>query len=171
MTGILRTLRLLAIVVWVGGLIFFAFVEAPTAFRVMGTNQQFAQLIGGSLDTLNMFGTTCGFVFLLSTIGLWYRMGSKGRRLLIAEALLIILMITGTQIVQRNIVPAMERDRAAAGGDINAVPADNAARIDFDRLHHLSERVEGAVLLFGLGVVLVLAAEDQRNERTTATKR
>src|SRR5438477_4225701 len=33
---LLRALRLLAMVVWVGGLIFFAFVEAPTAFHVMG---------------------------------------------------------------------------------------------------------------------------------------
>ena len=171
MTGFLRALRLLAIVVWVGGLIFFAFVEAPTAFHVMGTNQQFALLIGESLDTLNGFGITCGFAFLLSTIGLWYRTDPKGRRLLLTEAVLIILMITATQIVQRNIVPAMERDRAAAGGDINAVPTDNAARIDFDRLHHLSEKVEGAILLFGLCVVFVMAAEDQRSERVPPARR
>jgi uncharacterized membrane protein len=171
MTGILRALRLLAIVVWVGGLIFFAFVEAPTAFRVMGTNRQFALLIGGSLDTLNMFGTSCGFVFLLSTIGLWFRTDPRGRRLLITEALLIILMITATQIVQRNIVPAMEVDRAAAGGDINAVPKDNAARIDFDRLHELSEKVEGAALFLGLGVVLVMAAEDARRLPPAAATR
>ena len=39
MNVFLRALRLLAIVIWVGGLIFFAFVEAPTAFKVMGTNR------------------------------------------------------------------------------------------------------------------------------------
>ena len=37
MNFLLRPLRLLGMVVWVGGLIFFAFVEAPTAFHVMGT--------------------------------------------------------------------------------------------------------------------------------------
>jgi uncharacterized membrane protein len=171
MTGILRALRLLAMVVWVGGLIFFAFVEAPTAFHVMGTNQQFAQLIGGSLEALNQFGIICGFAFLLSTIGLWYRTDPKGRRLLLVQAALIILMITGTQIVQRSIVPAMERDRAAAGGDINAVPKDNAARVDFDRLHHLSENVEGMVLFLGIGVVLVMSVEVSRSDRGTAATR
>jgi putative copper export protein len=170
MSAILRTLRLLAIVVWVGGLIFFAFVEAPTAFRVMGTNGQFALLIGGSLDTLNMFGTTCGFVFLLATIGLWFRTDPRARRLLLVETLLIILMITATQTVQRSIVPRMESDRAAAGGDINSVPKDNAARVDFDRRHELSEKVEGSALFLGLGVVLVMAAEDSRRLPPGATR-
>ena len=49
MTFFLRALRLLSIVVWVGGLIFFAFaIEAPTAFHVMGTSLQFALLIGAA---------------------------------------------------------------------------------------------------------------------------
>ena len=43
-------------VVWVGGLIFFAFVVAPTAFHVMGTTRQFAVLIDGSLYQLNRLG-------------------------------------------------------------------------------------------------------------------
>ena len=49
----------------------------------------------------------------------------------------------------------MERDRAAAGGDIAAVPANNPARIDFDRLHGLSENFEGSALFLGLGVILL----------------
>jgi hypothetical protein len=61
----------------------------------------------------------------------------------------------------------MERDRAAAGGDIAAVPASNPARIDFDRLHALSEKFEGSALFLGLGVVLLMAAEPagQRHPR------
>jgi putative copper export protein len=171
MTAILRALRLLAVVVWVGGLIFFAFVEAPTAFRVMGTNRQFAQLIGGSLDTLNVAGTASGFVFLLATIGLWFRTDPRGRRLLLVETVLIILMIAATQVVERSIVPAMEADRAAAGGDINAVAKDNPARADFDRLHGISEKIEGAALLFGVGVVLAMAGESVRREVGTTVIR
>ena len=33
----MRAVRLMTMVVWVGGLMFFAFVMAPTAFHVMGT--------------------------------------------------------------------------------------------------------------------------------------
>lgn len=159
MTFLLRVCRLLSIVVWVGGLIFFAAIEAPTAFRVMGTSLQFALLIGGSLAMLNVIGHTCGLVFLLASIALWFRTDPRGRRLLLAEVSLIVLMIAATMVVQSHIIPAMERDRAAAGGDINALPSDNPIRVDFDRMHGISEKIEGSALFLGLGIVLLLAAE------------
>jgi len=162
MSFILRSLRLLAIVVWVGGLIFFAAIEAPTAVHVLGTTRPFALLIGNSLRELNEIGHICGFLFLLATIAFWFRTDARSRRLLMIQSLLVILMIVATMAVQSRIIPAMERDRAAAGGDIASVPADNSARADFDRLHALSEKVEGAALFLGLGVVLLLAAEPAR---------
>jgi putative copper export protein len=159
MTFVLHALRLLAVAVWVGGLVFFAAVEAPVAFRVLGATTQFAQLIGGSVAELNQIGHACGFFFLLTAIALWSRTSPSGRRLLMMESVLIIVMILATKYVQSGILPAMERDRSAAGGDINAVPQDNPARVDFDRLHARSERVEGSILFLGLGVVLLMAAE------------
>jgi putative copper export protein len=158
MNTLLRALRLLSIVVWVGGLIFFAFVEAPTAFDVMGTNRQFALLIDGSITALNRLGYLCGFVFFLATVATRYRQGCRSR-LLTAQMVLVLLMIAATLYVQASIIPAMERDRASAGGDIAAVPANNPSRIDFDRLHALSEKFEGSALFLGLGVILLMAAE------------
>jgi uncharacterized membrane protein len=159
MNQILRTVRLLTMVVWVGGLVFFAFVEAPTAFHVMGTNRQFALLIGQSLSKLNEVGQLCGFVFLLATVATRYRQGCRSS-LLTAQMLLVLLMILATVQVQASIIPAMESDRIAAGGDIDAVPKDNPARMDFDRLHARSEKVEGAALLFGLGIVVLMGFEE-----------
>jgi hypothetical protein len=76
---------------------------------------------------------------------------------------LLILMIACTCYSQFGIIPAMERDRIAAGGDINAVEIDNPSRVHFNKLHILSERVEEAVLLMGLvTVVLVARAETAR---------
>jgi uncharacterized membrane protein len=156
----LRALRLLAIVVWVGGLIFFAFVEAPTAVHVMGTTRQFALLINGSIATLNDLGNACGLLFFIATLAAVSRkVNASHRKLLRAEMLLVLLMMAATMFVQFNIIPAMERDRTTAGGDITAVPLSNPARVDFDRLHALSEKVEGSALLLGLAVVVLLAAE------------
>jgi hypothetical protein len=64
-----------------------------------------------------------------------------------------------TAYVKWSIVPAMERDRVAAGGDVSAVPATNPARLDFERLHPISEKVEGTALLLGLGTVILVALE------------
>ena len=125
----------------------------------MGTTGEFALLIGGSLHTLNELGRNAGFILLLSTIALWYHSGPRTRRLLALEAALTVLMILATMIVEFRIVPTMERDRAAAGGDITAVAQDSTTRKDFDHLHALSEKVEGAAIFLGLGIVLLVAAE------------
>jgi hypothetical protein len=146
-------------VVWVGGLIFFSFVEAPTAFHVMGTTRAFAQLIGGSISTLNRLGHACGLIFLLATSVLWWKGKGRGYRLFAAEFLAVALMIGATIYVQHGIIPAMERDRAAVGGDIAAAPPDNVTRVHFDRLHALSEKVEGSALFLGLGVVVLMGFE------------
>ena len=151
--------------VWVGGLIFFAFVEAPTAFHVMGTTRQFAQLIGNSLSELNGLGHISGFIFLIATAMVWLRARRRARKLLVAQILLVVLMIAATMYVQTVILPAMERDRIAAGGDINAAPADNPARLDFERLHPRSEKFEGTALFLGIGVILVIAAEPSGERR------
>lgn len=152
-------------VVWVGGLIFFAFVEAPTAFHVMGTTRQFAQIIGDSVSELNRLGQVAGFIFLVATAMVWLRAWRRRRWLLIAQIVLVVLMIGATVVVQAGILPAMERDRIAAGGDITAAPATNPARLHFERLHPLSEKVEGTALFLGLGVILVMAAEPSGERR------
>jgi uncharacterized membrane protein len=156
---LLRILRLLAIVVWVGGLIFFAFVLAPVAFNVLPSTHDAGSIVGATLRVLNQIGYACGVVFALANFASIRGVGSSKLKLLRAQLLLVIIMLAATKYVQARIVPAMERDRIAAGGDIDAAPADNAARLDFERLHPLSEKVEGAALLLGIGVVVLMGLE------------
>jgi hypothetical protein len=73
--------------------------------------------------------------------------------------ILVLAMVGLTVYSQYGIIPAMERDRLAVGGVMDAAAQDNPARIDFNRLHQRSTHVEGAVLLLGLvSVVLVAGA-------------
>jgi len=73
---------------------------------------------------------------------------------------LLIVMIGLTLYSQFGIIPAMERDRIAAGGAIDAVDAANPSRADFERLHRLSVNVEGAILLLGLATVVFVAGAE-----------
>jgi uncharacterized membrane protein len=163
MMVLLRVLRLLTIVVWVGGLIFFAFVLAPVAFTVLPSTHEAGTIVGATLRVLNILADVCGFLFLFATIPVWLRAAAGGRRLLITQMLLVVLMLAATLVVQASIVPAMERDRIAAGGDVDAAPPDNPARLDFERLHPVSEKVEGAALLLGLGLVVLMGFEPTRS--------
>lgn len=165
MTYALRALRFLSMVVWVGGLIFFAFVEAPTAAHIMGTTRQFALLIAGSIGSINSIGYRSGMVFILCSLLEWQRAAPRTRKLLAVELPLAIVMFVAVLYVQRGIVPAMERDRGAANGDIQTLAEDNPVRAHFDRLHATSEKVEGAALLLGVAVVLLMAGEVSRQDR------
>jgi len=159
MTVFFRLLRLLMMVVWVGGLVFFAFVLAPIAFHVLPSTHEAGTVVGATLRTLNELGQACGFIFLFATIRPWLRADARGRRIFVTQMLLVVFMIAATMVVQVNIVPAMERDRVAAGGDVDEAAPDNPDRLDFERLHPLSEKMEGSALLLGLAVVVMMGFE------------
>jgi hypothetical protein len=159
MISFLRVVRLLTMVVWVGGLVFFAFVVAPVVFGVLPSKHEAGIVVAGTLGVLNRIGAICGPLFVTAT-GLLYAAEPRGRRgLAIAEILLALGMMVATDYVQWSIVPRMERDRVAAGGDVDAAAPDNPARVDFERLHPISEKVEGAALLMGLAVVVLTGLE------------
>jgi uncharacterized membrane protein len=122
MNTFLRVLRQLSMVVWVGGLIFFAFVEAPTAVRVMGTNSQFAQLIDGSITALNRLGHAAGLIFLIASLLLWLRSPARARGLILAQVLLVMLMIAATIHVQHVIRAPPATRRASTSTDCTPSP-------------------------------------------------
>jgi hypothetical protein len=159
MATLLRSVRLLTIVLWEGGLLFFAFVLAPVAFHVLPSTHQAGLVVGGTLVILHWIGLVCGALFLIATLLLWSSRRTSKQYLYAIELVLVAVMLAITAYLQFSVVPAMERDRIQAGGDVDAAPADNAARLDFERLHPLSERYEGVALFAGLGIVFLLAAE------------
>lgn len=156
MSAVARILRLLAITVWVGGIIFFAFVVAPVAFLVLPSAHMAGTVVANSLQALDSMGLICCVILLLVTAVLW---GGPPRRLMVTETVLIVLMGLATAMIHWDIVPRMERDRIAAGGDVDAAATNNPARLDFERLHPISERLEGAALFLGLGLIVAVGLE------------
>ncbi len=148
-------------VLWVGGLCFFAFVVAPVAFGSLSSAHEAGLVVGGTLRMLHWIGLVGGVAFCLATAWLWLWAEVPARVGFAIEFTLTVVMLLVTAYSQFGILPAMEVDRIAAGGDVNAAAVDNAGRVDFERLHVLSERLEGLVLLCGLGVVYFLSRESQ----------
>jgi uncharacterized membrane protein len=152
----LRSLMLLSLVVWIGGLIFFAFVLAPTAFQVLPTTHLAGNVVGRALGKLHWIAIVCGLVYLVSSV--FYSSLTQGSaRVFAARNLLIVMMLLLTMVSQFGIIPRMDTLRAQVS-DFSSVPADNPARVQFDALHVWSTRVEGAVLLLGLMVVYLTAS-------------
>ncbi|MDR3734484.1 MAG: DUF4149 domain-containing protein [Acidobacteriaceae bacterium] len=149
----LRSLRLLALIVWLGGLIFFGAVMAHVAFHVLPTKQLAGAVVGGSLRNLHIIGMVCGAVLIATTLLL-----SRGRRMWVFTGI-TAAMLALTAYSQFSILPRMDADRAAASEitrDCTSAPCT-----DFNRLHPLSVRVEEAVMVGGLALVVMLAQREE----------
>jgi uncharacterized membrane protein len=154
----LRFLMLFSLVCWIGGLIFFAFVLAPTAFdipAVLPNTHLAGNVVGRALGKLHWIGIISGIVYLISSL-LYSRFTDGTAHVFALRHVLLCLMLALTLISQFGIIPRMDTLRASLG-DVRAAAIDNPERVQFDALHIWSTRVEGAVLLLGLVVVYATA--------------
>src|ERR1700751_4832448 len=111
----LRFLMLLALVVWIGGIIFLAFVEAPTGFMsgLLPTRHLAGSIVGRSLDLLHCMGIASGIVFLIASM-IYYRVTVGAARPLAIRHLLTAVMLGLTLISQFAVSPRMHALRAQA---------------------------------------------------------
>jgi len=149
--SLLRYVMLLSLVLWIGGLLFFAFVLAPTAFQILPNTHLAGNVVGSALSKLHWIAMVSGIVFLASSL-LYSRLSDGTVHLFAMRHVLICVMLGLTLFSQFWIIPRMDTLRAQVG-DFATVAVDNPARVQFDALHVWSTRVEGTVLLLGLVVV------------------
>ena len=154
--SILRFVMVLSLVVWIGGLIFFAFVLAPTAFQVLPNTHLAGNVVGRALGKLHWIAIVSGIIFLLTSL-VYSRLSEGTTHVFAMRHVLLCLMLALTLFSQFWIIPRMDTLRAQVG-DFASVPLNNPQRIQFDALHVWSTRVEGAVLLLGLVAVYLTAS-------------
>lgn len=140
MTTWLHLAELLAIVVWMGGIVFFSFVTAPVLARVLDA-AGFARVVRTLFPRYYALGAACGVVLLAVALTrgfLWVWNDPA------VAAVLLFAVLTPVQIGARQwLTPAIDaaRDAGAAG------------KAKFGRLHALSVRLNGLVLLLLAGYV------------------
>lgn len=151
--SILRFFMLLSLVVWIGGIIFFAFVVAPTVFRVLPTHQLAGNVVSRSLGLLHGIGLTCGIIFVATSM-INSAVVTGSAQPFAARNILVILMIVLTLVSMLAVgarMEALKKDMVT----IDNVSQDDARRVEFNQLHVWSTRLEGTVLLIGLAVVFL----------------
>jgi hypothetical protein len=125
------------------------------AFHNLPSAHEAGIVVGGTLRVLHWIGLIGGALFYVSTAILWLRAAVSERVGFAIQLTLTGIMLAATAYSQFRILPVMDRDRQLVGGVVEKDP------MDFERLHVLSERLEGAVLLCGLSVVFMLSRESQ----------
>lgn len=154
--ALLRYLMFLSLIVWLGGIIFFAAVVTRTAFSVLPTHHLAGNVVNRSLASLHWMGIISGIVFLVSSL-IYSRLHDGSPHPLSWRHILICAMLLLTLTSQFGVSPKMASLRASMG-DMDSVAATDPTRVEFNNLHGWSTRLEGSVLLLGLVVVYLTAA-------------
>jgi uncharacterized membrane protein len=137
---------LLALIVWIGGIIFFAFVLAPTLFGVLPTTKLAGDVVNATLTKLHWMGLVSGVVFLICSLLYNWQKYVQLRPFALSH-ILVVLMLAFTMVSQFGITPRMRELRSTP-----AMMESSDGRMEFDRLHAWSTRLEGGVLLLGIGI-------------------
>jgi Domain of unknown function (DUF4149) len=148
MTSVLRFVQVFALGTWLGSIFYFSSAVAPGAFRVFGNQDQAGVLVEFALRRLHTLGVIAGLLFLIASAAMAVSSAAAGRRLILPMAgvvLMVILTILSQHVVIRR-MNVLRREMVS----VMATPPDNPWRVEFDRLHGVSVRLEGAVLLIGL---------------------
>lgn len=154
MNTFLRYLQFLSLTIWVGGIIYLSFVVAPALFTKLPSIDEAGSVVGVILPRLHWMGVVCGVVYLACALVLARSFRGFGR----AGALAVIAMLVLTLVAQLGVIPRMDKLHAEMGS-IERTPVSNPLRRHFDRLHVVSVRLEGGVLLLGLAAIFLTVRE------------
>ena len=150
----LRYLMSMALVLWVGGIVFFVSMT-PILFAVLPSRHLAGSVVSPALGRLHWIGIVSGVVFLGSSM-LYSRLADGEVRVWTAANVLVVLMLLLTCLSQFGLSPKLAAIRAENPA-MESAPSEVRER--FDALHQWSTRLEGGVLLMGLAVVYLVSRE------------
>jgi len=159
----LRYAYVLALVVWLGGMVLLGTVVAPTTFGVLqAQNPADGRALAGAVfgSTLARFHwIACGAAgVLLVSLSLIAIIGPRpaafGRRIAIIVAMLVLSLYSGLKVG-----PRVEALRTQSLVLPSALPSGDARRVEFDRLHQLSTWLMTITMAGGL-VLLYWEAQE-----------
>jgi len=154
MQTILRTIEFLSLGLWLGSDVFLSFVVAPGAFALLGNRDAAGMFVGYALTRLHLAGIFLGLIFLLARLLRARDFGS----LTSATALCVVLMVVLTAVSQFTVSLRMQRLKHEMVS-VQNTPENDPRHVAFDRFHHYSVALEGAVLLLGFAAIFLLVRE------------
>jgi uncharacterized membrane protein len=159
----LRYVHVLALVVWLGGLIALGAVAAPAAFDVLQTRQgDQGRVLAGAVfgEILRRFHLV---IYVVGAAALGTLVGMKllgprpvgfGLRAAVLSVMLGLALLSGTWVSGR--IEALQRE---IGGPVSRLAPDDQRRVAFGRLHGLSTVLLALNVVGGL-VLLSFEAKD-----------
>jgi Ca2+/Na+ antiporter len=153
---LLRYLYVVALVVWVGGLVTAGALVAPAVFGVLQAwnpaegRMLAGQVFGAVLIRLTWLSYAMAFIMFM-TLTLHRLLGARpikyGIRVGIMTLMLLLMMAMGFYYL-----PEINAIQAQVAGPVSALAETDARRVEFDRLHGLSNILFSITALLGLAL-------------------
>lgn len=160
---LLRYLYILALVVWLGGMVVAGGVVAPTIFGVLGAwNPVDGRVLAGRvfgevLQRIYWLGYAMSAVMLVS-LTLHRLLGARPIRYGV-RAIILAVMVTFTLAADYHVGPQVATIQARVSGPVSMLAADDPLRAEFNRLHGLANILLGLTVAGGLALLFWEARE------------
>jgi len=153
LTVILRFVYLLSLALWIGSIVFFSFLAAPSIFRVL-PREEAGKVVTAIFPKYYWEGIICGGVCLATSLVLGVL--NRWSVLLLVRVVLLGLMLVATLYAVVSLQPKIQTVKAHMASVEGLSPTD-PLHVEFGRLHRRSVGINSAVLLLGIVVVFVTA--------------
>jgi hypothetical protein len=141
----LRYVYVLALVIWLGGMVVLGAVVAPTTFQVLQTSvpatgrELGGAVFGAILERFHYVAYAAGAVLLI-TLSAMALLGPRPRGLAVRVGIVVAML--GVALYSGVVVfGTIETVQREAGGLPSRLPEGDARRVRFDELHTLSTRL------------------------------
>ena len=159
----LRYAYVLALVVWLGGMVVLGAIVAPATFQVLQASAPengralAGELFGQTLGRFHYVAYASGGVLLVSFLAMAV-LGPRPRAFAVRVALITTMLLVAlySGFVVLSTIEALQLE---VGGLPSLLPASDARRIRFDQLHQLSTRLMMANMVGAL-ILLYWEARD-----------
>lgn len=150
----LRYLYVLALVMWLGGMVVAGLIVAPATFSVLDAwdptmgRMLAGQVFGEVLNRLYVVAYVAGPVMFL-TLTVQRIMGPRPKAYGIRIGLITAMLGVNTYLAT-TASPRIEALQREASGPMNQLAEADPRRVEFDAVHRLSTQLMGAAILGGL---------------------
>ena len=135
---------ILSLVCWVGSIVFFSFFTAPVIFKLLD-REKAGEVVGIIFPKYYFLGYVCGVMTLLSLL-------VSTQELFGPKQILLFIMIVGW-FYAGLVVSPKSRNLKALRQSASSAEEKELYEVKFKKVHSLAVKLNGTVLLAGLGLL------------------
>jgi len=144
LTSLVHFIYILSLVFWVGSVVFFSFLTAPVIFKLLD-REKAGEVVGVIFPRYYFFGYVCAVMALFSLL-------VSTQELFGSKQILLFIMTAGW-FYAGLVVSPKSRNLKALRQSVSSAEEKELYEVKFKKVHSLAVKLNGTVLLAGLGLL------------------